>query len=71
MIRKISFGIDYKNAMHYTSGQFFGQSTINVIRKVNPNHFEIYIKDSEGVVCLWKEVIDMPCVVEYDIKSFD
>jgi hypothetical protein len=71
MIRKLSFGVDYKNAMHYTSGQPFGRSTIDVIRKVNPNHFEIYVKDREGVVFLWKEVIDMPCVVEYDIEAFN
>lgn len=70
MIRKLSFGTDYKDAMHYTTGQSFGRVTIDTIRKINPNHYEIFIKDDEGMVFLWKEVIDMPVVVEYDIKAF-
>ena len=71
MIRKLSVGPDYKQAMHYTSGQSFGRVTIDAIRKINSNHYEIYIKDDEGVVFLWKEAINMPVFVEYDIKAFD
>lgn len=70
MIRKISFGVDYKDAMHYTVGQSFGRVTINTIRKVNPNHYEIYVQDDEDVVFLWKEVINMPVVLEFDLKAF-
>ena len=70
MIRKISIGSDYKNAMHYTKGQPFNVTTIHVIRKVSDNHYEIYLKDNEGVVFLWKDIVNMPCVIEYDLKSF-
>ncbi len=70
MIRKLSFGTNYKDAMHYQVGQQMGRNTIEAIRRINPNHYEIYIKDEESVVYLWKEVIDMPCVVEYDIRGF-
>jgi len=70
MIRKISIGPDYKDAMHYTSGQPIGQSTIDVIREVAPKVYEIYIKDREGVVFKWKDVVNMPCTVEYDLKAF-
>lgn len=70
MIRKISIGIDYKDAMHYTVGQRFGHMTIEAIRRINPNHHEIWIRTDEDEVLLWKEIIDMPCICERDTKAF-
>lgn len=70
MIRKISIGIDYKDAMHYTVGQPFGHMTIDTIRRINPQHYEIWIRTDADELILWKEVINMPCICERDTKAF-
>lgn len=70
MIRKLSIGADYKDAMHYTVGQSFGGMTINTIMKLNPNHFEIWVVNQDNELSVWKEVINMPVVVENDQKAF-
>lgn len=70
MIRKISIGVDYKDAMHYTTGQSFGGMTIDTILKKNPQHYEIWVKNSDNELSVWKEIINMPIVVEYDQKAF-
>lgn len=70
MIRKISFGVDYKNAMHYSVHQRFGKMTITNIRQKNTNHYEIWIMNDQRETFLWKEIINMPVVVEMDIDSF-
>ena len=58
MIRKISIGVDYKDAMHYTVGQRFGHMTIEAIRKVAPKHYEIWVRTDDDEVILWKEERD-------------
>ena len=70
MIRKISIGADYKDAMHYTVGQPFGKMTINTIKRISPIHYEIYVMNESNEVFLWKEVINMPVVIEKDIYAF-
>lgn len=70
MIRKISIGSDYKEGMHYTVGQPFNKITIDSIQKVNPDHYEIWIKTDKNEIILWKEVVNMPVVIEKDIKAF-
>lgn len=70
MIRKISIGADYKDAMHYTVGQSFNRITIEAIRQINSQHYEIWVKNDENEAFLWKEVVGMPCVVERDIHGF-
>lgn len=70
MIRKISIGVDYKDAMHYTVGQRFGGMTIDTIRQINPQHYEIWVINSDNELFLWKQVVGMPCVVEMDVKAF-
>jgi len=70
MIRKISIGVDYKDAMHYTVGQSFGNMTIDTILKINPSHYEIWVRNSDNELSIWKEVINMPVVVENDQKAF-
>lgn len=70
MIRKISIGVDYKDAMHYMVGQNFGRNTIEVIRKISAQHYEIWIRTEDNEVVLWKEVVNAPVVVEMDIKAF-
>lgn len=70
MIRKISIGVDYKDAMHYTVGQAMRGQTIHTIRQVNTQHYEIYITDEGGATYCWKTIINMPVVVEHDIEAF-
>lgn len=70
MIRKISIGADYKEGMHYTVGQTFGGMTIDTIRQLNPQHYEIWVMNENNEVFLWKQIVDMPCVVEMDVKAF-
>lgn len=70
MIRKISIGSDYKDAMHYTVGQRFGHMTIEAIRQVAPNYYEIWIRTEDDEVLLWKEVENMPCIRERDTKAY-
>lgn len=70
MIRKISIGVDYKNAMHYQVGQSFFDMTIDTIRQVDSGSFEIWVKTSKSEVILWKKVVGMPCIVEMDTKAF-
>lgn len=70
MIRKISIGPDYKEAMHYTVGQSFNRVTISTIRQSAAGSYEIYVQNDNDEVILWKEVVGMPVVVEYDVKAF-
>lgn len=70
MIRRISIGPDYKNAMHYSIGQQFGGNIIEAIVKVNPNHYEVYFKNSYDEVTKWKDVVNMPVVIEHDQDGF-
>jgi hypothetical protein len=70
MIRKISIGVDYKDAMHYTVGQRFGDMTINTIKQRGDKIYEIWIMNSDNEVMLWKSIDGMPCVVEMDTKAF-
>ena len=70
MIRKISIGADYKNAMHYTVGQYFRHLKINAI-VVDSDGYNIYVEDEDGAVMLWKKINKvMPVVLEYDITGF-
>lgn len=70
MIRKISIGPDYKNAMHYHVGQTFGPVTIDTIRKEAPLHYAIYVRNDLNEISLWKEIVGMPVVVEKDLNAF-
>ena len=70
MIRKISFGVDYKDAMHYTKGQPIGRMTIYLIKKIADKTYDIFVEDEDKNVFVWKTIENMPVVVEYDIKSF-
>lgn len=70
MIRKISIGPDYKNAMVYSVDQEFGSITIHAIRKEGPNHYNIFVINRFNEISVWKEIIGMPVVVEKDIHAF-
>jgi hypothetical protein len=70
MFRKISIGVDYKDAMHYTVGQHFGNMTIEAIVQQDLQHYQIWIRNSDNELSLWKEIIGMPCVLEMDLKAY-
>lgn len=70
MIRKISIGPDYKQAMHFTVGQQFRDLTIHTISSEAEGYF-IYVQDEEGAVMVWKFISrSYPSIVEYDIEGF-
>ena len=69
VIRKISVGADYKNAMNYLHGQdvLRGEYTIDLIIMRDTGFIEIWIKNNSGVL-LWKSFnSNMPVSIEYDI----
>lgn len=69
IIRKISVGADYKNAMNYLHGQevLRGEYTIDLIIMRDNGFIEIWIKNGSGVL-LWKSFnSNMPVSIEYDI----
>lgn len=69
IIRKVSIGADYKNAMNYLHGQevLRGEYKIDLIIMREGGSIEIWIKNSSGVL-LWKSFnSNMPISIEYDI----
>ncbi len=69
VIRKISVGSDYKNAMNYMHNQSVlqGNYKIHLIRQTDAGDIEIYIEANDEVV-LWKKINgSMPFLIEYNI----
>jgi hypothetical protein len=69
VIRKISVGADYKNAMNYMHNQSVlqGNYKIHLIRQTETGDIEIFIESSDEVV-LWKKINgNMPFLIEYNI----
>lgn len=74
MIRKISIGSDYKNAMHYSIGQSFflkgiGDVEIHSVDYTPSQGYKILISHN-GEIMIWKHLNNaMPVVVEYDLSA--
>jgi hypothetical protein len=73
MIRKIIIGENPLKAMAYYVGQKAGDSVVDSIIlddkyliKYNKIQYLIYIKHPQDGVMLWKSVMDMPVLIEYD-----
>lgn len=69
VIRKISVGSDYKNAMNYMHNQSVlqGNYKIHLIRQTEAGDIEIFIEANDEVV-LWKKInSNMPFLIEYNI----
>jgi hypothetical protein len=69
VIRKISVGADYKNAMNYMHNQAVlqGNYNIHLIRQTEAGDVEIFIESNDEVV-LWKKINgNMPFLIEYNI----
>ena len=69
-IRKISIGVDYKNAMHYIVGQevIGGEYSINLIKYYEESSsYKIWISNGSEIV-LWKEFKNIPISIEFNIN---
>ena len=70
-IRKISIGADYKSgAMHYIVGQevLGGSYNIHLIQRDKDTGNSLVWVEEESEIFLWKEFVDMPISVEYNIN---
>ncbi len=70
LIRKISIGPDYKNAMNYTHGQEVLDKSyrIHLITQKDDGAVSIFIEKNTEIV-LWKSIgSTTPFVLEYNIE---
>mgnify|MGYP003124825235 CR=1 FL=1 len=80
VIRKIIIGRDPKDAMAYYIGMKAGANIVSTIidlclsRQVNHLHvhgksrYLIYVQDEDEIQTLWKAVVDIPCMLEFDLN---
>ena len=69
LIRKISIGADSSNQYHISVGSNIGGSIVSEIVKMSENHFDVWQKLDGGGVILWKSIINMPVIVEYNTRG--
>lgn len=68
-IRKISVGSDYKNAMHYIVGQeVLGGSYLIEGINFEEKGYSVWVK-KDGEIVKWKEVKNIPVMVEYNLNA--
>jgi hypothetical protein len=75
LIRKIVIGQNPKDAMAYYTGMIVGSAKIDTIIldeealvRYQIRRYRIYIKDSDEGTMLWKDIVGMPVVIEYDCR---
>lgn len=70
VIRKISIGSDYKNAMHYIVGQTVLDGNYKIHNIIADGTFiEIWIENSIKEVIKWKSFnVAMPMAIEFNIN---
>ena len=75
LIRKIVIGQNPKDDMAYYVGMRVGENKIVVIEfkergyyKTGERTYKIYIEHPKDGTMFWKEVANMPCIVEYDLN---
>lgn len=75
LIRKIIIGQNPKDAMAYYIGMTVGNSRIDAIIQDDEalvryqiRRYRIYINDPEEGTMLWKDIVGMPVVIEYDCR---
>ena len=73
LIRKIVIGRDPKEAMAYYVGMRAGDGKISTIllderyrHNLGIDRYLVYMQNADESQVLWKSVVDMPCIVEYD-----
>lgn len=69
LIRKISVGQNYKDAMHYVVGQqvLSGNYSIAEIN-MEDDSYSIWVKRN-GEIVKWKEIVNTPLVIEYNLNA--
>lgn len=70
LIRKVSVGSDYKNAMHYIVQQdvLSGNGKIHLISRNKSGEIEIWIENTSSEIMLWKSFgTNMPISIEFNI----
>tara|TARA_R110000868_G_scaffold78911_3_gene224734 strand:- start:947 stop:1168 length:222 start_codon:yes stop_codon:yes gene_type:complete len=69
LIRKISIGPDYLNAMHFSIDQPVIRKTHTIveIKRIESDTFEIWIANDKDEAYLWKSIEGMPVVIEFNI----
>jgi hypothetical protein len=75
VIRKIIIGQNPKDAMAYYVGMRIGDSKVVVIEfnergyyKTSERSYKIYLEHPKDGTMFWKEIVNMPCIVEYDLN---
>ncbi len=79
VIRKIIIGLAPKDGMSFSVGQIMGGFTVtdiikdkNYFYKFGKIRFLIYVRRGGALEqVLWKEVSDMPVIVEYDTENVE
>jgi len=74
LIRKIVVGRDPKDGMAYFVGMKAGGGNVSAIvldeeflYRHGKTRYLVYIRE-DNAENLWKSVVDMPCMIEYDLK---
>lgn len=68
LIRKISVGSNYKDAMHYIVGQeVLGGAYVIKDIALDKEGYSVWIKKGSEVI-KWKEFKSIPTVIEYNIN---
>jgi hypothetical protein len=69
-IRKIVFGDPVKGMAIVVGQEMAGCTVVSIERSSTVhNNFFIYAKDASNVIRLWKEVINQPTFVEFDLRA--
>lgn len=75
LIRKIVIGQNPKDGMAYYVGMRVGEGKIVVIEfnerdyyKTGNKSYKVYIESKNEGTMLWKEISNMPVIVEYDLN---
>ena len=75
LIRKIVIGQNPKDAMAYYTGMTVGSAKIDTIIldeealvRYQIRRYRIYITDPDEGTMLWKDIVGMPVVIEYDCR---
>ena len=66
-IRKISVGSDVNNQLHISTGSLMAGNTIDTIVD-REGILSIYVKDDNNNIKVWKRIVGMPVVIEYNTR---
>jgi|TARA_R100000988_G_C3928874_1_gene130427 hypothetical protein len=75
IIRKIIIGRDPKDAMAYYIGMKAGGNIVSTIvldekhlHVHGKSRYLIYVEDEDKIQTLWKAIVDIPCMLEFDLN---